>query len=273
MANLLLRGMLVGLVAGILCFLFLRIAGEPHVERAIAFEEARSVAAGPEASEPAMAAGHDHHMAGAAAGPAGHSHGDGEAALVSRTTQAGLGLFTATAVYGAALGGLFSLAFALVYGRWETLGPRGTSALLALVGFVALYLVPYFKYTPNPPAVGNADTIGIRTGLHLTLLVISLACMIGAIILRTRLAPTYGRWNATILAGAAYFAAMVAVGVLMPGIHEVPDTFPATTLWGFRIASLGGQAILWAVIGLGFGFLSHRVTLRERGARLDAAVV
>ena len=35
---LLLRGMLVGVVAGILCFGFLKIAGEPSVDRAIAFE-------------------------------------------------------------------------------------------------------------------------------------------------------------------------------------------------------------------------------------------
>jgi hypothetical protein len=36
--TLLLRGMLVGIVAGILCFGFLKIVGEPQVDRAIAFE-------------------------------------------------------------------------------------------------------------------------------------------------------------------------------------------------------------------------------------------
>ena len=58
--NLLLRGMLVGLAAGLVCFLFLRIAGEPHVDRAIAFEEAESAApASPDAAPmPAHAHGH-----------------------------------------------------------------------------------------------------------------------------------------------------------------------------------------------------------------------
>jgi hypothetical protein len=36
--TLLLRGMLIGIVAGLLCFSFLKIVGEPEVDRAIAFE-------------------------------------------------------------------------------------------------------------------------------------------------------------------------------------------------------------------------------------------
>ncbi len=37
--KLLLRGMLVGLIAGILAFAFARVYGEPQVDKAIAFEE------------------------------------------------------------------------------------------------------------------------------------------------------------------------------------------------------------------------------------------
>src|SRR5215831_4367012 len=36
--TLLLRGMLIGIIAGLLCFSFLKIVGEPQVDRAIAFE-------------------------------------------------------------------------------------------------------------------------------------------------------------------------------------------------------------------------------------------
>ena len=105
------------------------------------------------------------------------------------------------------------------------------------------------------------------------MLAISLIAMIAAHVLRGRLAPGQGRWNATLWAGGAYLLAMVVVGLLLPSVQEVPDSFPATTLWSFRVASLGGQATLWTVIGLGFGLLSHRVASRERGARLDVAVV
>ena len=48
--TLLLRGMLVGIIAGLLCFGFLKIVGEPQVDRAIAFEtqldETKAKAAG-----------------------------------------------------------------------------------------------------------------------------------------------------------------------------------------------------------------------------------
>ena len=257
--NLLLRGMLVGLAAGLVCFLFLRIVGEPHVDRAIAFEEAQTAATASPDATPSHAHAH------AAPAP--------EEELVSRGTQAGFGLLIAVVVYGSALGGLFSLAFALVYGRWETLGPRGTAALLAAVGFVSLYLVPFFKYPPNPPAVGDPDTIGMRTGLYVAMLALSLAGMIAAQVLRRRLAPGRGGWNASLWAGGAYLAGIVVIGLLLPAVDEVPDTFPATTLWSFRVASLGGQALLWTVIGLGFGLLSHRVAVREPGARVDVAIV
>jgi hypothetical protein len=51
--KLLLRGMLVGLVAGILAFAFARVYGEPQVDKAIAYEEQQAQAAG-EAPEPEM---------------------------------------------------------------------------------------------------------------------------------------------------------------------------------------------------------------------------
>src|ERR1700734_2495935 len=49
----LLRGMLVGVVAGLLVFAFARLIGEPQVERAIAFETSMDQAKG-EAPEPEM---------------------------------------------------------------------------------------------------------------------------------------------------------------------------------------------------------------------------
>jgi hypothetical protein len=39
----------------------------------------------------------------------------------------------------------------------------------------------------------------------------------------------------------------------------VPRTFPATTLWQFRQASVGMNAVLWAAIGLLFAAAVPRV--------------
>ena len=99
--------------------------------------------------------------------------------MVNREVQAGLGLFTGIAVYSAAFGGLFALAFALAYGRMGEFS-RATAALLAGAGFVAVYVVPILKYPPNPPSVGDADTIGMRTALYFSMIALSLAAMIGA---------------------------------------------------------------------------------------------
>lgn len=259
--KLLLRGMLVGLVAGLLTFAFLKAFGEPPVDRAIAFEAQMDGAKAEAAAADARAKGL----------PAPDAEAEPE--IVSRPTQAGLGLFTGTVVYSAAFGGLFALAFALVYGRLGALGPRATSAMLAGAGFVAVYLVPSLKYPANPPSVGDPDTIGQRTALYFAMIALSLAAMLAAALLRGRLAASRGSWNAALLAGAAYLAAMAIAAALMPAVDEVPAAFPADTLWAFRVASLGAQLVLWTTLGLLFGGLTQRVAARAGGRRLDAAVV
>ena len=57
----------------------------------------------------------------------------------------------------------------------------------------------------------------------------------------------------------------------MPPLNEVPDGFPAVVLWQFRMASLGAQAIMWTVIGLGFGALVERELSQRQSARLRPA--
>ena len=80
--------------------------------------------------------------------------------------QGGIGLFTGVAVYSIAFGGLFALAFAILYGRMGDFSPRLTAALIALSGFIAVYAVPILKYPANPPSIGNPDTIGLRTAIY-----------------------------------------------------------------------------------------------------------
>jgi predicted cobalt transporter CbtA len=251
----LIRGMLAGLVAGIIAFAFAYIAGEPLVDTAIAFEEMAAVAE-------ATPAPHDH------AGMAAHSHGAGEEELVSRGVQGTIGLATGVIVYGAAMGGLFALAFAFFYGRVGPFGPRATAALLAAAAFAVLFLVPALKYPPNPPAVGQPDTIGYRSELFFYMILCSLAAFALVLSLGRRLVARHGAWNGTLLAGAGFIVIVGAVQLLLPVIDEVPADFPASVLWRFRIASLGIQVILWAIIGLLFGVLAER---RLAGRRSLAA--
>jgi predicted cobalt transporter CbtA len=256
---LLTRGMLIGFVAGLLCFGFLKLVGEPQVDRAIAFETAMDEAKEKAEAESAKAKG----MA--------MPKEDPEPELVSRSVQAGLGLFTGVVIYNAAFGGLFALVFALAYRRMGDFDARTTSLLLAISGIVAVYIVPNLKYPANPPSVGAPDTIGMRTGLYFAMIAISLAAMIAAWMLRNRLVSRYGGWNAALMAGAAYLIVVIAVALALPEVNEVPDDFPAVVLWQFRIASAGAQLIMWTTIGIAFGALTERATTTRHGSGVRAS--
>jgi predicted cobalt transporter CbtA len=256
----LVRGMLVGIVAGLLSFAFLKVYGEPQVDRAVAFEsqqeEAKAAAQKAESHNHASAS-HDHSSEAHA-----HMTEHEEPELVSRSVQAGLGLFVAVLVYSAAFGGLFGLAFAFAYGRASgTLTPQAFSAVIAAIGFVAIYLVPNLKYPANPPAVGGPETIGVRTALYFVMIAISLAAMIVSLAAKRFFVARLGAWNADVLVAACYIVLVGIAAALLPNVNEVPEQFPAVVLWNFRIASIGAQLIMWATLGLLFGALSQR-TLR-----------
>jgi len=273
--SLLTRGMLIGFVAGILCFGFLRFVGEPPVDRAIAFEAAADEAKD-QAKDKVEGHVHDHAHDHAEsdrtmAMSKGSMPTDSEPELVSRSTQAGLGLFTGVTVYNTAFGGLFALVFAFAYRRMGDFDARTTSALLAVSGIIAVYIVPVLKYPANPPAVGAPETIGMRTGLYFAMIAISLAAMIAAWMLRNRLLSRVGGWNAALIAGASYLVVMIAVAAALPEVNEVPDGFPAVVLWQFRMASAGAQLIMWATIGLAFGALTERAALSRNGLRFKTA--
>jgi pimeloyl-ACP methyl ester carboxylesterase len=242
--SLLVRGMLVGVAAGLLAFAFAYIFGEPQVQHAIDFEEQL----------------------------ARLNHEPAEAELVSRGVQRTLGLLTATVVMGVALGGLFALAFAWAYGRIGAFSPRLTAAVLALGAYVTIILVPFTKYPANPPTVGNPDTIGSRTAVFVAMIAISILAFVAAARIRRALLARLGTWNATTLAVFGFIALIVVAQLILPAVHETPKGFPADVLWRFRVASLGITATLFTGIGLGFGVLAERL-VGERAPRRTPVTV
>jgi Probable cobalt transporter subunit (CbtA) len=201
-----------------------------------------------------------------------HEHG---VQLFTRGVQANAGLGFGVLIFGVAMGALFAVLFCVGYGRVADVGPQALSALLAEGAFVAVYLVPFVKYPPNPPAVGRADTIEARTGWYLVAVLMSVVLAVAAVWLARRLMARLGAWNARLLAAVAYMAAIVAVMVLLPTVDETPEPmrgasgaiiypgFPADVLYEFRLLSLGTQLVLWVTIGLVFATLAGRL-LGER---------
>jgi len=241
--SLLWRGLLVGLLGALLAFAFAHRFGAPQVDQAIAFEGARQGALGAVA----------------------------EPELVSRAVQRSAGLLAGLCIYGLALGGLFSLAFAAAHGRVARVRPRATAALLALAGFLAVVIVPLTKYPANPPSIGSDDTIERRTQLYLALVAISVLGVVAAYRVARSLVGRWDPWNAALSAAAVYLAIVVGAQAALPSVSATPDGFPADVLWDFRAASLGIQAVLWGTVGLGFGALAERALATRARHRPPAA--
>ncbi|WP_372345315.1 CbtA family protein [Streptomyces sp. KL116D] len=240
--NLLVRGMLAGLAAGVLALVIAYWLGEPSVDGAIGFEEAH----------------------------AAHSHGGEEAELVSRSLQSTAGLATGMLVYGVAFGGIAALAYCFALGRAGRFGPRATALLLSGCALLAVYVVPYLKYPATPPAVGNPDTIGKRTTLYFLMILLSVLLATGATVLGKRLAPRIGTYYAT-LAGVLGFVVVTGIAfAVLPVVNDVPEHFPATLLWRFRLSALAIQVTLWSGFGLIFGELAQRL-LQPKPAAVPAA--
>ncbi|MFJ5897837.1 CbtA family protein [Streptomyces sp. NPDC093064] len=228
--NLLVRGMLAGLAAGVLALVAAYFLGEPFVDKAIGLEEAHS-----------------------------HSHSHDEVEVVSRSLQSTAGLATGVLVYGVAFGGIAALAFCFALGRVGRFSPRATALLLSGCALLAVYVVPFLKYPANPPAVGQEDTIGKRTTLYFLMMLLSILLAIAATILGKRLAPTLGTWYATVAAVAAFAVVIGLAYAFLPVVNEVPADFPATLLWRFRLSALAMQTVLWGGFGLLFGELAQRL--------------
>ncbi|HEV7758834.1 MAG TPA: CbtA family protein, partial [Acidimicrobiales bacterium] len=135
-----LRGLAAGAVGGLAAALFIRIVTETQIGFALEFEDATGIGGPP-----------------------------GEPAEFSRNTQFFGGMLAAI-FYGAILGMVLAVAVAALHHRIAAHNEFGRVAKVALAVFVAVVLIPGLKYPPNPPTVGNPDTIGERTRLFLSLM-------------------------------------------------------------------------------------------------------
>lgn len=139
MKGFVLRGLAAGAVAGLAWALFLRFVLETQIDFALQFEAAAHL--------------------GSAGGPEG---------LFSRGTQQAGGMVGAV-LYGMVLGLLLGVAVAALHHRIAANNEFGRGARVAVGAFVALVAIPMLKYPPNPPTVGNTDTVNQRTSDFLLL--------------------------------------------------------------------------------------------------------
>ena len=261
-----------GALGGLLAFIFARIFAEPLISRAIAYESARDAARQPWTRPPVSQC------------PPRRPD------LFSRTIQADVGIGVAMIFFGAAMGALFAVTYAICLGRVGRIQPRNLSLLVAAAGFIGFYLVPFIKYPANPPAVGHEETIGDRSAVYLTMVAASLIFLFLAVLLGKRLQARFGNWNASLLAGGAFIVAVGVVMALLPSWGTCRPTSPSTAdhatetplplrdsqgnivfpgfnadlLYRFRLYSVAAQLLLWTTIGLAFAPYADRLLSGEK---------
>ena len=212
------QGVLAGMAGGGALALVLRLVGEGPIGRAVALE-----------------------------GPGGDE-------MFSRGTQQ-LGGMAAAVLYGAALGAIFTVAYAAVRHRLRAADDWRAAVGVAAAGFVAVFLLPFLKYPANPPAVGDPDTIGRRTALYL----VAVAWSLVATWAGWRSWRAFVAWglpvHQAVPATAAVWVALAVVGLVALPANPDPVAAPATLIWQFRLATLAGAVTLWSVLGMTFGWL------------------
>ncbi|MEO9328254.1 CbtA family protein [Gordonia aurantiaca] len=259
-------GLFAGLIAGIVSFVFARFYLEPVVSRAVDYEGERS------AAEEALA-----HAAG------GHHHGEG-GEVFTRAMQENLGAGIGNLVFALCMGAFFAVAFTVLWAhlgsRHPATDPRAVAGALGVIGFVAVFGVPFFAYPANPPAVGDDDTIGDRTGAFLTISVASVVLAIAAVVLALWLRPRIGGLVSGVVGGAAYLIAVGITIALLPSFHEVPGPvrddagqivfpgFPADVVGDFRVYAITNQVILWTVLTLTFAVVLGAMTRSKSASRV-----
>jgi hypothetical protein len=198
------RGLVAGAVGGAAAALFIRFVTETQVGFALEFEDAAGLG-----------------------GPAG------DPAEFSRSTQYWGGM-AAAVLYGAVVGLALGVAVAALHHRVRAQSEFGRVARVATAAFVAIVLIPGLKYPPNPPAVGDPDTVGERTRLFLSLMGASILVVFAAWFLWEALTDRgWGGAARSAAVGGAFTAAVALAFVVWPASPdrvEPPDNEAAPAL-------------------------------------------
>jgi predicted cobalt transporter CbtA len=224
---------LFGLMAGLVAAVYFSVAAEPVIDDAIAIEDAEGAAAG-------EADAHEQ---------------------VSRTVQRGVGLFLGFGLIGAVFGLLLAVTALSLRGPW--LDPFRRVVLAGAMLAAAFTVVPWFKYAPNPPAVGDPATASARQARYWVLVALAGLILAGAAHLSARLRHSGWPHARRVVAVAAAAGAVLGIVLgVMPPTNEAIEV-PANLLWRFRIASLGGNLLLWGLLTFGFALACTEARARQ----------
>jgi len=220
LAIVLFSGALAGTIHGVANLVIV----EPYLDEAIGIENQNLFASGEEEDTPVFWVEYDAY----------------------RDWQKG-GQVLAGVILGTSMGGLFGIVYVL---SRNTLPGNDMKKSIILAGamWTTIYIIPFLKYPANPPTVGDAETVVLRSILFLSFIAISGFSAVGFFQMYKKLQ------SKKILAFIGYGLFISILFVLMP---PNPDeiTAPMDLVNGFRAMSVVAVTIFWASLGVIFGSL------------------
>jgi len=213
-----LRGALAGVIAGIIGFVFARIVAEPVINQSIDYESGRDEILGKLNEVAEGMPGMD--------GPE----------IFSRTVQSTVGIATGVIAFSAAMGALVAVAYVALHGRVHV-RPRNLVWMIVGFGFLGVYLLPFFKYPANPPAIGHDFTIVTRGHLYLAMVAGSLILLGLAVYLFRVLVRRFSTGIAVALSTAVFAVVFAALISVLPSLGDLPANVEETSQFGFARAA------------------------------------
>jgi predicted cobalt transporter CbtA len=213
-----LRGALAGVIAGIIGFVFARIFAEPVINQAIDYESGRD------------------EILGKLNEAAGGMPGMDGPEIFSRTIQSTVGIATGVLAFSAAMGALVAVAYVALHGRVHV-RPRNLVWMIAGFGFLGMYLLPFFKYPANPPAIGHDFTIVARGHLYLAMVAGSVILLGLAVYLFRILVRRFSTGIAVALSTAAFAVVFGTLISALPSLGDLPANVEQTSQFGFARAA------------------------------------
>jgi predicted cobalt transporter CbtA len=155
-------------------------------------------------------------------------------------------------ILGIAMGSLFGIVYALSRNSLPGKNDVTKSVILAGIMWITIYLIPFLKYPANPPTVGDAETVVLRSILYISFIAIS---GIGALVFYKLSQKLQSDKKYLGILGYAIF--IVIAFFVMP---ENPDevTAPMNLVNEFRLMSVLGVTSFWISVGLILGLFWNK---------------
>lgn len=155
-------------------------------------------------------------------------------------------------ILGVAMGSLFGIVYALSRNSLPGKNDVTKAVVLAAIMWITIYLIPFLKYPANPPTVGDAETVVLRSILYISFIAIS---GIGALVFYKLSQKLQSDKKYLCILGYVIF--IVIAFFVMP---ENPDevTAPMNLVNEFRLMSVLGVTSFWISVGFILGLFWNK---------------